>query len=88
MADLSFSLSESESDATIDETKAEVLISKFRKERRHFRRPVFRICRLRTTFEGLDQKEQIEDENYRDQGALDLSKSDQYPRRNEAANLD
>ena len=86
MADLSFSLSES--DATIDETKALVMISKFRKECRHFRRPVFRICRLRTTFEGLDQKEQIEEENHRDQGALNLSKSDQYPRRNEATNLD
>ena len=83
---MSFSLSESESDATIDETK--VMISKFRKECRHFRRPVFRICRLRTTFEGLDQKEQIEEENHRDQGALNLSKSDQYPRRNEATNLD
>ena len=83
---MSFSLSESESDATIDETK--VMISKFRKECRHFRRPVFRICRLRTTFEGLDQKEQIEEENHRDQGALNLSKSDKYPRRYEATNLD
>ena len=46
------------------------MISTFRKERRHFRRPVFRIYRLRAKFEGLDQKEQIEEENHRDQGAF------------------
>ena len=61
-----------------------MMISKFRKDRRHFRRPVFRIFRLRYTFEGLDQKEEIEEENHRDQGALNLLKS----WRNEAANLD
>ena len=59
-----------------------------RKERRQFRCPFFLICRLRTTFEGLDYKQQIGEETHIDQWALNLSKSDQYTWRNEALKLD